>query len=71
MYTCEKCGAQSAPGQKQARIVVERRPHEHPKRLHLDDPGGVGTQIVREIVAHPECAAGDAATMAAAFEAVA
>ena len=55
---------------KQVREVVEVRVHQHPAREEVnrvvkngrvkwrDDPGGFGTQIVRERVVCPGCASG-------------
>lgn len=39
-----------------------------PKTFFVDDPGGTGTQIVREIIACPSCAAARAARAAPAVK---
>lgn len=61
MYPCKVCQSQSAPGQKLARVVTATRLHTHPPvydRVGVEvSPGGIGTQIVREVTAHPECVA--------------
>ena len=68
MYRCESCREVVAAGVKQVREVVEVRVHQHPAREEVnrvvkngrvkwrDDPGGFGTQIVRERVVCPGCA---------------
>jgi len=70
MYRCDVCNSVTEPGTKLHRIAVETRPVEYPLRsaIHwhppkaggkgkwIDDPGGHGTMIVREIDACPPCA---------------
>jgi len=69
MFQCGICKEQSKPGQKAHHIVVEQRAVTYPPRqqAHLykdamgkwmkrDDPGGQGTEIVREVLAHEKCA---------------
>ncbi|HEY5921627.1 MAG TPA: hypothetical protein VIV11_08145 [Kofleriaceae bacterium] len=71
MFRCDVCGLVTPPRTPCNRIVVETRPIEYPKRddAHwhppraggkgkwVDDPGGTGTAIVREVRACPACAA--------------
>jgi len=71
MYRCEVCDRVTESGTPSNRIVIETRPTEYPHRekVHwhpptdrgqgkwVDDPGGVGTEVVREIRMCPECAA--------------
>jgi len=71
MYVCEVCASLIAPGTPQTKIVVETRSVEYPVRdkVHfrpgadggkgkwIDDPGGSGIEIVRELRACPSCAA--------------
>jgi hypothetical protein len=70
MYVCEVCGSVIVPGTPQTKIVVETRPVEYPVRekVHfrpgadggkgkwIDDPGGSGIEIVRELRVCPSCA---------------
>lgn len=69
MYVCQCCGVRVLPGTPARRVVVETRSMQYPKRRDVyppgpgkkewgDDPGGVGVEIVREVVACPSCAAG-------------
>lgn len=64
MFNCERCGKTSQPGQPSYRKVVETREKTYPYRSHAnrggpfdirDDPGGTGTEIVREITICEEC----------------
>ena len=64
MFICEACGGQAAPGAKQFHRVVETREVNHPYRTRAhrwngfeypDDPGGKGTQIVRQIAICEGC----------------
>jgi uncharacterized protein YuzE len=72
MYRCDVCRVVSEPGIPAHRIVVEAEPLRHPRRPQiycrkarspgakatwLDDPGGRGWRIVREVNACAECAA--------------
>jgi hypothetical protein len=69
MYRCEFCEVNVPPQTPARRIVVETRVVEHPYRKNaiptvingrhkwVDDPGGRGTQIIKEKLACPECAA--------------
>lgn len=68
MYRCHFC-ADCAPAKTKAvRVPVEARARTYPRRpeaqpyfdngklKHNDDPGGVGYEIVREVLACPACA---------------
>ncbi len=71
MYRCDVCGCVAPPRTPCNRITIETRPVEYPSRpkVHwqppkaggqgkwVDDPGGTGTAIVRELRACPDCAA--------------
>jgi hypothetical protein len=71
MFLCEVCGSVAPPRTRCNRIVVETRAVKHPKRAEVhwhppraggkgkwvDDPGGEGTQTVRELRACEQCAA--------------
>ena len=71
MYRCDVCGSVAPPRTPCNRITVETRPVEYPLRpkVHwqppnddhkgkwVDDPGGTGTAIVRELRACADCAA--------------
>jgi len=67
LYRCHLCGVVVPPNTPAHRKVVETRRREYPfrKDAHLfikegrpkktDDPGGVGFEIVREVVVCPSC----------------
>ena len=67
MFRCELCDRVSLPGERQIKVVVERRPTEYPSRgkaqrsragrrdKFRDDPGGAGYEIVREKIACAAC----------------
>lgn len=71
MYRCDVCGSVAPAHTPCNRIPIETRPVEYPRRpdAHwqppkaggqgkwVDDPGGAGTAIVRELRACPDCAA--------------
>lgn len=67
MYICEICEQVIEPGTKAIRIPVETRTRKYPPRQKrvsrgrktktITVPGGEGSEIVREAVACPECAA--------------
>ena len=69
MYKCEICQQTVPPRTKAFRIVVETRFKRYPYREEvipaivkgkfelLDDPGGMGREIVREVLTCPDCAA--------------
>jgi hypothetical protein len=71
MFRCEVCGSVTPPGTSVNRITVETREVDYPSRekVHwqppraggsgkwVDDPGGHGTEIVREVRACASCAA--------------
>lgn len=59
-FQCGLCGKQTQPGEKATRIVTETRKKEYPRRPNAngygkDDPGGVGTEIVTEVLACKSC----------------
>lgn len=68
MYRCELCNRVSRPGERAAKVVMERRPTEYPSRSKAqrsrtgrrskfhDDPGGAGYEIAREAIACSSCA---------------
>lgn len=66
MYRCEMCRELVPPGTPSHRVVVETRERRYPYRPDLfaikgtkekkADPGGVGREIVREVIACPRCA---------------
>jgi hypothetical protein len=59
MFKCEKCGNDSQPGERPTRVVVARRKREYPAFQRVNgthDRGGIGFEIVREVVAHDGCA---------------
>lgn len=70
MYRCDLCNRIVAAGTRAVTIVLETRPRLYPRRPkanrihkngkteHTDDPGGKGTEIVREVKVCPFCAAG-------------
>jgi len=71
MYRCDVCDRVVPANTPCTRIVVETRAVEYPERedAHwtppsaggkgkwIDDPGGSGTEIVRELRVCPDCAA--------------
>jgi hypothetical protein len=71
MFVCEVCGFVAPPRTRSHRIVVETRVADHPPRSDahwhrpraggkgkwVDDPGGRGPQIIRELRACESCAA--------------
>jgi hypothetical protein len=76
MYRCQLCGTVVPPHTPCHRLVVQTRPSRFPfrsdanrvvrlvngkrKEKRTDDPGGAGSQIVREVIACPRCANGQA-----------
>lgn len=60
MFKCGVCKKSSERGEKAVAVVLERREVEHPsvyhRRREKTMPGGRGTQIVRQILAHGVCA---------------
>jgi hypothetical protein len=68
MFICEICKSIVAPSTPATRLVVETRNTTYPfrKDAHIfrrdgklvkqDDPGGSGTEIVKEVIVCPECA---------------
>jgi hypothetical protein len=75
MFRCDVCGSVAPPRTPCNRIIVETRPAEYPARPRahwqpqcaggkgkwVDDPGGHGSEIVRELRACDDCAAKAAA----------
>jgi hypothetical protein len=75
MFRCDVCASISPPNTPCNRLVLETRPADHPARANahwhpplrggkgkwVDDPGGHGPQIVRELRACSPCAAKSAA----------
>ena len=71
MYRCDVCDRVTEPSVPCHQIAVETEPIAHPRRPEIywrpprgnekgkwiDDPGGAGTRIVREVKACAECAA--------------
>ena len=67
MFQCELCNRVSQPGERQIKVVVERRPTEYPSRSKAhrssggrrskfpDDPGGAGYEIVKEKIGCAAC----------------
>lgn len=69
MYRCDVCDRVSESGQPARTVVVETRDVEHPRRKAIywhppkdgekgkwvDDPGGPGTAIVRELRVCEDC----------------
>ena len=56
MYICEVCGTQTAPRVPCQIIPVKVREKTYNPRLHANDPGGSGHEIVCEVRACPPCA---------------
>ena len=48
MFKCQQCGGQSAPGEKQSKKVVAKRPKTYKN-------GGVGWEIKKEISVCNKC----------------
>ena len=67
MFRCELCDRVSRPGERQIKVVVERRPAEYPSRSKAqrarasrrgkfrDDPGGAGYEIAKEKIGCASC----------------
>jgi hypothetical protein len=55
MFRCDECKEISKPSEKPVRVVVETRNKIYPMRPQAYDPGGTGTEIVREILVHSTC----------------
>lgn len=68
MYKCQQCQKVVAPNIQSHRVAIETRHKVYPKRekvnriayagriVHVDDPGGIGFETVREITVCYECA---------------
>jgi hypothetical protein len=69
VYKCQLCQKVVPPGTKAFRIPVEFRLRHYPPKAranrvvsdnkvhYVDDPGGTGYEIAREVTACPDCAA--------------
>lgn len=66
MFKCQICNKSSRRYERPVMFVVETRDKEYPERPGIynaddgeyarrDDPGGWGTEIVKEIKIHVEC----------------
>lgn len=68
MFICGICNLPSEPREKAKRVVTQTRevtfPHRYEahkyttrdgREIVKDDPGGTGTQIVKEVLAHAAC----------------
>lgn len=81
MFRCHFCAVVAPAKTKAARIPVEARARTYPSRplahpyhhdgklKRHDDPGGAGYEIVREVLACPECAARERRPLAELVEA--
>ena len=68
MFRCQQCQSCVGPNVKSVRVVVQARAVSYPARPEvnrvkrrgrvkwLDDPGGRGTEAVRELTLCPRCA---------------
>ena len=62
MFICRKCGTLIGPKVSMNKVVVKTEAKDHPARkylhkgLEVTDPGGTGTQIVKEEGCCKECA---------------
>jgi hypothetical protein len=68
VFRCQLCWRAVPANVAAASRVVETRPREYPARpkanrfkregreKHSDDPGGIGTEIARELMLCPDCA---------------
>ena len=68
MFRCQQCHAVVGPAVQEVRLVIESRCVTYPARRHVnrvvvnrrerwvDDPGGVGIEIVRELRVCRACA---------------
>lgn len=72
MYRCEICKSVVPANTPTHRLIAETRPATYPHRpqanrpvkkrdrkVNPDDPGGRGTEIVRELIVCPRCAGKD------------
>ena len=55
MFVCAVCANSADPRVKPVRVVVEARNVTYPERPLANDPGGHGTEIVREVNVCPAC----------------
>jgi hypothetical protein len=68
MFRCPLCSCVVGPRTPPQRLLLERRTRSYPyrsranefardhKRHVTDDPGGNGSEVVREVLVCPECA---------------
>ncbi len=60
MFKCDHCHRSSDPGEQPSRVVVETRGKvyggNYDSRRDLMHKGGIGTEIVREVTVHADCA---------------
>lgn len=61
MFKCGICRKDSLPRETATRVVLQTRSRTYPfrKMAHRngnDDPGGRGSEIVREVLVHRDCA---------------
>lgn len=64
-FRCDYCNKVTKLHEKQTRVVIQTREHVHPYRKNAnpharfiegkDDPGGKGSQIVKEVVICEAC----------------
>lgn len=69
MFKCEKCGTDSVLGERPTRVVIATRKREYPEFRRANgthDRGGVGREIVQEVIVHDACAVEVRAMIAAA-----
>ena len=67
MFRCSECGDLSQPCEQPVRVIVETREKIYPARPKairrgsgltlrwIEDPGGIGTEIVHEELRHTGC----------------
>ena len=67
MTRCAVCNGLTKPGEKPVRIITETRKKVYPRRDEamrkgrgltlrwIADPGGVGVEIVKEVLVHETC----------------
>lgn len=62
MFICGLCGKVSKPNEAAVMVVMEIREVVYPQREYDEvvDKGGTGCETVREVLAHKECADGQA-----------
>lgn len=64
MYRCQMCGQSTKPGQPIQRVVTQTRIKEYHPRVYwtpgkagrkVEDPGGEGREIAKELKVCPDC----------------